>query len=127
MRHRNCIRELNMKRHLLSGGIAALGVLLSLTTHAAAADEPAKIRIGFQKSSTLINVLKANGELEKGLAGLGVSIAWSEFPSGLPLLEALNVGAIDLSGDVADTVPVFAQAAGAKLTYVATEAPSPSA
>ena len=43
------------------------------------------------------------------------------------LLEALNIGAVDLSADVADTVPVFAQAAGAKLTFVAQEAPSPSA
>jgi sulfonate transport system substrate-binding protein len=43
------------------------------------------------------------------------------------LLEALNVGAIDLSADVADTVPVFAQAAGATLTYFAQESPSPSA
>ncbi len=39
----------------------------------------------------------------------------------------MNVGAVDISGDVADTVPLFAQAAGAKLTYIATEAPSPSA
>jgi sulfonate transport system substrate-binding protein len=30
-----------------------------------------------------------------------------EFPSGLPLLEALNLGNVDLSADVADTVPVF--------------------
>jgi len=37
------------------------------------------------------------------------------------------VGGVDLSADVADTVPVFAQAAGARLTYVAQEAPSPSA
>lgn len=37
------------------------------------------------------------------------------------------MGGIDLSADVADTVPVFAQAAGARLTYVAQEAPSPSA
>ena len=43
------------------------------------------------------------------------------------MLEALNVGALELSADVADTVPVFAQAAGAKLTYIAQEAPSPTA
>lgn len=111
-----------------SGGLLAIGLATSLlSTGAAAADEQNSIRIGFQKSSTLITILRANGELEKGLSGLGVSVKWSEFPSGLPLLEALNVGAIDLSGDVADTVPVFAQAAGAKLTYVASEAPSPSA
>ncbi len=116
-----------MTRHGLFGALAALAIALSATGDAAAADAPAKVRIGFQKSSTLINVLKANGELEKGLADLGVSVTWSEFPSGLPLLEALNVGAIDVSGDVADTVPVFAQAAGAKLTYLASEAPSPTA
>jgi sulfonate transport system substrate-binding protein len=84
-------------------------------------------RIGYQKSSTLLTVLKANGTLEKLLAPLNVKISWHEFSSGLPLLEALNVGGVDLSADVADTVPVFAQAAGAKLTYVAQEAPSPSA
>ncbi|MGA4816930.1 hypothetical protein ACPA9J_27475 [Pseudomonas aeruginosa] len=47
-------------------------------------------------------------------------------PSGLPLLESLNVGNVDLSADVADTVPVFAQAAGARLTYFARETPSPA-
>jgi sulfonate transport system substrate-binding protein len=54
-------------------------------------------------------------------------VSWHEFASGLPLLEALNLGNVDFSADVADTVPVFAQAAGANLTYVAQEAPSPSA
>lgn len=85
------------------------------------------IRIGYQKSSTLLTIIKANGTLEKGLKPLGINLSWHEFSSGLPLLEALNVGGIDLSADVADTVPVFAQAAGARLTYVAQEAPSPGA
>ncbi len=74
-----------------------------------------------------MTIIKAQGVLEKRLAQRGVKINWSEFSSGLPLLEALNVGGVDLSADVADTVPVFAQAAGAKLTSVAQEAPSPSA
>jgi len=56
-----------------------------------------------------------------------IRVSWHEFPNGQPLLEALNVGNIDLSADVADTVPVFAQAAGADLAYFAQEAPSPSA
>jgi sulfonate transport system substrate-binding protein len=85
------------------------------------------MRIGYQKSSTLLTIIKANGTLEKLLASTGVKVSWHEFSSGLPLLEALNTGGIDLSADVADTVPVFAQAAGAKLTYIAQEAPSPSA
>lgn len=116
-----------MTRIHISRALAVVGAVLAFTAGVNAADEPKKLRIGYQKSSTLINVLKANGELEKGLGELGYTIAWSEFPSGLPLLEALNVGAVDISGDVADTVPVFAQAAGAKLTYIASEAPSPSA
>lgn len=117
-----------MIRHLrLASRLLAAGVTLAAAVPSFAADHATAVRIGFQKSSTLIGVLKANGELEKSLAGLGVKITWSEFSSGLPLLEALNVGAIDLSADVADTVPVFAQAAGAKLVYVAQEKPSPTA
>ncbi len=85
------------------------------------------LRVGFQRSSTLTAILKANGELEKALAPLGVNVTWHEFTSGLPQLEALNVGGIDFSADVADTVPIFAQAAGAKLVYVAEEAASPGA
>jgi len=85
------------------------------------------VRIGYQKSSTLIVLLKAQGTLEKQLAPRGVKVSWHEFTSGLPLLEALNLDNLDFSADVADTVPVFAQAAGAQLTFVAQEAPSPAA
>jgi len=86
-----------------------------------------QLRIGYQKSSTLISLLKQQGSLEKTLAAQDITVSWHEFPSGQPLLEALNVGNIDLSADVADTVPVFAQAAGAYLAYFAQEAPSPHA
>lgn len=85
------------------------------------------LRIGYQKSSTLISLLKSQGALEHALAGQNITVSWHEFPNGQPLLEALNVGNIDVSADVADTVPVFAQAAGADLVYFAQEAPSPSA
>lgn len=85
------------------------------------------LRIGYQKSSTLLTLLKARGTLEQRLQAEGIRISWHEFPSGLPLLEALNLGNVDLSADVADTVPVFTQAAGAKLTYFARETPSPTA
>lgn len=88
---------------------------------------PSTVRIGYQKSSTLMAVLKTQGTLERRLAPLGVKVSWHEFTSGLPLLEALNLDNLDVTADVADTVPVFAQAAGAKLTFLAQEAPSPSA
>lgn len=104
---------------------AVIGVLaLSLAVNAAAQET---VRIGYQKSSTLISLLKAQGSLEGALKANGIDVSWHEFPSGLPLLEALNVGNVDISADVADTVPIFAQAAQAKLTYFAQEAASPSA
>lgn len=107
------------RRHALAG-LAALAA-------GGLAHGQGAVRIGYQKSSTLIAVLKSQGTLEKRLAPLSVQPTWHEFTSGLPLLEALNLDNLDFSADVADTVPVFAQAAGAKLTFVAQEAPSPSA
>jgi len=103
----------------------AIGIALAATV-AVAQSQPV-VRVGYQKSSTLIAVLKAQGTLERELAPLGVKLTWHEFTSGLPLLEALNLDNLDFSADVADTVPVFAQAAGAQLTFVAQEAPSPAA
>ena len=109
----------------------ALGALASLATLASGAalaqGTPSTVRIGYQKSSTLIVVLKTQGVLERQLAPLGVKLSWHEFSSGLPLLEALNLDNLDIGADVADTVPVFAQAAGAQLTFIAQEAPSPTA
>ncbi|HZG22169.1 MAG TPA: aliphatic sulfonate ABC transporter substrate-binding protein [Herbaspirillum sp.] len=115
------------RRHFLGMAPAALGLGALLPASAGAQNASKTIRIGYQKSSTLLTILKANGTLEKRLAPLGTTLSWHEFTSGLPLLEALNVGGVDLSADVADTVPVFAQAAGARLVYVAQESPSPSA
>jgi sulfonate transport system substrate-binding protein len=106
----------------------AAGVIGLVATSLLAPDARSEeIRIGYQKSSTLAAILKTNGELEKALAPLGITVTWREFSSGLPLLEAINIGSVDFGADVADTVPIFAQAAGAKLAYVAEEAASPSA
>ncbi|PVY92941.1 sulfonate transport system substrate-binding protein [Acidovorax sp. 99] len=105
-----------------------LGALAALSSGLAAAQgKPEILRIGLQKSSTLTTILRTRGTLEQLLAPLNVKVSWHEFTSGLPLLEALNLGNIDVSADVADTVPVFAQAAGANLTFVAQESPSPAA
>ncbi len=111
------------RRSLLGTTLAAA---LAAAPGARAAD-PEKLRIGYQKSSTLTIWLKSRGVLEKALARLNVAVGWHEFTSGLPLLEALNIGAVDLSADVADAVPPFALAAGAKLACYAIESPSPQA
>lgn len=101
--------------------------LLASTVLPNLANADQTLRIGYQKSSTLLTLLKARGSLEQRLRAEGIRVTWHEFPSGLPLLEALNLGNVDISADVADTVPVFTQAAGAKLTYFARETPSPTA
>ena len=106
--------------------LAALA-LLTLGLAPAAAQATSTLRIGYQRSSTLIALLREDRTLETALKPLNVEVTWHEFTSGLPIMEALNVGRIDLSADVADTVPVFAQGAGAKITYVAQEAASPGA
>ncbi|MGI3747681.1 MAG: aliphatic sulfonate ABC transporter substrate-binding protein [Janthinobacterium lividum] len=102
-------------------------VVAMASSFAVSANARETVRIGYQKSSTLITLLKTQGTLEQALGKDNIDITWHEFPSGLPLLEALNVGNVDISADVADTVPIFAQAAKARLTYFAEESPSPAA
>lgn len=105
-----------------------IGLLAAMaSSFAVSANARETVRIGYQKSSTLITLLKTQGTLEQALDKDNIDITWHEFPSGLPLLEALNVGNVDISADVADTVPIFAQAAKARLTYFAEESPSPAA
>lgn len=107
---------------------AALAATLGLhagAAHAQAPANPTELRIGFQKYGTL-TVLKAKGDLEKRLAPLGITVKWTEFPAGPQLLEGLNVGSIDF-GTVGEAPPIFAQAAGADLVYVANQPPAPAA
>jgi len=75
------------------------------------------IRIGYQKNGPLI-IVKERGTLEKRLKPLGYTVQWSEFQAGPALLEALNAGSIDL-GRTGDSPPIFAQAAGSSLVYLA--------
>src|SRR3954466_1204448 len=112
MLHHHLEKHMKVVKNIRRKIIAALTLLPILAIAPAHAQKaPDTVRIGYQKSSTLITVLKTKGTLEQRLGALGVKVTWHEFASGLPLLEALNVGAVDVSADVADTVPVFALAA----------------
>ncbi|MEE3717670.1 sulfonate ABC transporter substrate-binding protein [Tumidithrix elongata RA019] len=89
------------------------------------ATEAPKVRIGFQKAATVLFSLKGKASLENALKPSGGSVTWTEFTAGLPLVEALNVGAIDL-GYVGEAPPIFAQAAaGSTVRYVAYDPWSP--
>jgi ABC-type nitrate/sulfonate/bicarbonate transport system substrate-binding protein len=96
----------------------ASGLLLS-----AAQAQSRFVRMGFQKSGDVI-LLKGAGGLDAKLDPFGYTAEWREFPSGPPLLEAINVGAIDF-GHFGETPPIFGQAAGAPFLYVAQESPAP--
>ncbi|HVQ06315.1 MAG TPA: aliphatic sulfonate ABC transporter substrate-binding protein, partial [Burkholderiaceae bacterium] len=111
-----------LQRSLRAG--AALGLSVALLP-ASAQNKAEPLRIGYQKYGTL-TVLKARGDLDKRLAAQGIEVKWTEFPAGPQLLEGLNVGSIDF-GTVGEAPPIFAQAAGADLVYVAHQPPAPSA
>ncbi len=118
-------RRRALRRLLGAGTAAALAAGLGVAPARAQTALPKELRIGYQKYGTLI-ILKARGSLEKRLAEKGVAVKWAEFPFGPPLLEAINVGSIDV-GTVGESPPIFAQAAGADLVYVGNEPPAPAA
>ena len=104
-------------------GLAVAAAALCAAPLAFAQGKAEPLRIGFQKYGTL-TLLKAKGDLDKRLAAQGIEVRWSEFPAGPQMLEALNVGSIDF-GTVGEAPPIFAQAAGADLVYVANQPPAP--
>jgi sulfonate transport system substrate-binding protein len=112
-------RFLGKSAALLASG---LGTLAPLTASAQAGVVGRELRIGYQKG--LLSLLKGLGTLEQRLAPLGVSLKWIEFSAGPVQLEALSVGSIDF-GDVGEAPPIFSQAAGSALVYVAATVPRP--
>lgn len=103
--------------------VAVLSMTTALAGVGAGYGQDKVVRIGFQKYGKLV-LLKSKGSLEDRLKAAGYRVVWTEFPSGPPLLEALNVGAIDF-GNTGEAPPIFAQAAGAPIQYVAYEPPAP--
>ena len=111
------MRPVTLRRSLVALFISALAVGVNSNVQAET------LRIGYQKYGTLV-LLKASGTLEKRLASQGIDVKWTEFPGGPQLLEGLNLGSIDF-GTTGEAPPIFAQAAGADLLYVAHEPPAP--
>lgn len=99
--------------------VAILATTASIWTRA---QTPPTLRIGFQKGSFNLALLKSYGLLEQRLPG--TRIQWTEFPAGPQLLEALALGSVEF-GATGDAPPVFAQAAGKDVVYVGAEPPKP--
>jgi len=104
---------LNRRQALALAGVAALP---------AWAEAP-ELRIGYQKSSVNLMVVRERKLLEARLPG--TPLKWVEFPAGPQILEALAVGSLDF-GFTGDTPPVFAQAAGKDIWYAGLEPPKPT-
>ncbi|MFE8046285.1 sulfonate ABC transporter substrate-binding protein [Brenneria goodwinii] len=114
-------RQTPLRRWLAAA--VAFSALLTGVAHAQDA-APEQFRIGYQKGSVSLVLAKSHQLLEKRFPQTRIS--WIEFPAGPQMLEALNVGSIDL-GSTGDIPPIFAQAAGADLLYVGVEPPKPKA
>jgi sulfonate transport system substrate-binding protein len=106
-------------------GVAGLGLGGQAAWAQQTQTQAKEFRVGWQKGSNLA-ILKARGNLDARLTAAGVKVTWIEFTAGPQMLEGLNVGSIDFAC-VGETPPVFAQAAGAALVYVANEPPAPDA
>ena len=103
------------RRKVVAGFLGTAALALPRNTFAEAA--PKEFRIGYQKTGVLV-ITRQQGILERRLGTLGIAVKWIEFTSGPPMLEAMNVGSVDF-GAVGDSPPIFAQAAGAAIVYVA--------
>jgi sulfonate transport system substrate-binding protein len=105
------------RRAAFAGALAFTGqALVSGVSRAEAV--PRDFRVGYQKGGFL-SISKDRAVFEQRLKPLGVeTVKWSEFQFGPPMLEAIGTGAVDF-GEVGDTPPIFAQAAGGKIAYVA--------
>lgn len=100
----------------------ALALAAALLASQALGAMAATVRIGFQKTNLPV-VAQQQGTVEAALKPLGANVTWVEFSAGPPLVEALNAGAIDL-GWTGDAPPIFGQAAGSAITYVAALPPN---
>ena len=95
------------------------GSAASANTASSSDGEKQEFRVVRSKQLTSLAVLEQQGTLDKALEPLGFKVKWTEFAAGPQQLEALNAGSLDLAS-TAESPPIFAQAAGAPLVYLAT-------
>jgi aliphatic sulfonates family ABC transporter substrate-binding protein len=116
---------LGVSRNTLRTQLSHLGVIPTRRKRLQAGDQNwVRVRIGTQKFGTSA-LLRVSGELERRLAEQQILVDWRHFDTGPPLVEALASGDIDI-GSIGEVPPIFAQANGAPLLYVACEQAAPS-
>jgi sulfonate transport system substrate-binding protein len=96
-------------RRFIRGWITSAILSVSIVAAAVSASYGNEANASASEIRQLV-LLKSKGTLEEKLKAIGYKVAWTEFRPP-PLLEALNVGAIDF-GNTGEALPIFAQAAG---------------
>jgi len=98
--------------------ISATDITTNTNSKLIASNDKKVVRIVRSKQLTALAVLEKKGTLEKRLGALGYKVEWPEFAAGPQQLEALNAGGLDIAS-TAESPPVFSQAAGVPLVYLA--------
>jgi DNA-binding protein Fis len=119
---RHTLRTHLVNQGMIKGRRKAVTAISPSSSHKA---QERALRIGYQKFGNL-GVLKARQSLEHCFAQQGISVMWSEYPAGPQLLYALQNNEIDF-GTTGEVPPIFAQASGNAVAYIAWEPPAPSA
>lgn len=78
-----------------------------------------EIKIGYQKSAISL-LLKNNKDFENELKEKGYTITWSEFNTGISIMEALSAGSVDFAS-AGDMPALFALARGNDFRYIASQ------
>ncbi len=115
---------LGVSRNTLRTQLSHLGVIPLRRRRHGGGQTCVRVRIGTQKFGTS-TLLRVGGALERRLAERQILVDWLDFDTGPPLTEALAAGDIDI-GSAGEVPPVFAQASGAPILYVACEHAAPS-
>lgn len=116
---------LGTTRNSLRTQLAQLGIIKPRRRGKVRSSPTAPINIGYQKYGAS-SLLRSKGTLEQRLTELNIEVTWNEFVAGPQMLDALYKGAIDFA-TTGEAPPVFAQAEGVPLVYLAHDPPSPKA
>jgi sulfonate transport system substrate-binding protein len=105
-----------------SSGSSSSSTSGSSASVSAASLSKVTLHVGDQAGTGAEAVLTAAGLINK----LPFKVAWSDFTSGPPMLQAMSGGSVDIGG-VGDAPPVFAAAGGDKIAIVGARTASPLA
>ncbi|HXZ07791.1 MAG TPA: ABC transporter substrate-binding protein, partial [Paraburkholderia sp.] len=111
------------RRQFLAASAALAGSTLITPMTKVFAATPDTISLGFQKTGIPL-VARQLKVFEKRFEPRGIKVNWVEFPSGLVLLQALDIGQISF-GNSGNVGCIFQQAAGGHIDYIAAQPSGP--